>query len=129
MGGATILFVEDDDDARQGLRRMLIRDGYRVLMAIDEEDALERISYGLRPKVILLNQDGSTDDVLAIGVRIRAIGNLGGVPIVVIASKFEASQEGENMSVGGNDYICYWEGHDQLKDLLTYVTSEMAGGA
>lgn len=129
MDGANILFVEDDDDARQGLRRMLIRDGYRVLMAIDEEDALERISFGLRPNVILLNQDGSTDDVLAIGVRIRAIGNLSGVPIVVIASKFDASQEGENMAVGGNDYICYWEGHDQLKDLLTQVTSEVAGGA
>lgn len=129
MDGAIILFVEDDDDARQGLRRMLIRDGYRVLMAMDEEDALERISYGLHPNVILLNQDGSTDDVLAMGVRIRAIGNLGGVPIVVIAGKFDASQEGENMAVGVIDYICYWEGRNQLKDLLAQVTSEIAGGA
>ncbi len=38
----TILMVEPDDDVRPLLRTNLHRQGYRVIMTLDEEDALRK---------------------------------------------------------------------------------------
>ncbi|HLL72240.1 MAG TPA: hypothetical protein VK363_12440 [Pyrinomonadaceae bacterium] len=127
---ATIFLVEEDDDTRPVLRQNLQNYGYRVLLAVDEEDALERVGGGIvRADLFLINLVGKTPaEVLQIGRRIREHGKYDGhTPLVVIAEKYGADLEGTNANVDNNDWVTYLEEPDQLKNLLRRLTSELWG--
>jgi CheY-like chemotaxis protein len=51
----TILIVEDDEIARAGLSSVLRAHGYRVFLAADGREALDRLQDGLHADVILLD--------------------------------------------------------------------------
>jgi len=53
----TILMIELDDDTRPLLKQNLRNQGYRVIEALQEEDAIA-LAHGVRdrPELILLNQ-------------------------------------------------------------------------
>ncbi len=118
---ATIFLVEEDDDTRPLLKKNLQRYGYRVIVALDEEDALERLDGGnIRADLVLLNLVGkSPEDVLLIGRRIREHAKYDGhTPLIVMAEKYGADLEGTDVNVGGNDWITYPEDAEQLEHLL-----------
>ena len=50
-----ILVVEDDAGIREELSDLLKADGYEVIAAADGREALERLRWGLRPAVVLLD--------------------------------------------------------------------------
>lgn len=50
-----ILIVDDDPDIRDALGECLRFEGYGVHAAADGRDALDRLEFGLRPDVILLD--------------------------------------------------------------------------
>jgi DNA-binding response OmpR family regulator len=117
----TIFLVEEDDDTRPILKHNLQTDGYRVLVALNEEDALERVNgNGAYADLVLVNLVGkSTEEVLAAGRRIRTHAKYDGhTPLVVMAEKYGADVEGTDVNVGSNDWVTYLEDHDQLKNLL-----------
>ena len=116
---AVIFLVEEDDDARPLLKSNLERAGYRVLLALDEEDAHDRVGGGrLSADLILVNLIGKqSDEALQAGRRIRQDAELA-VPLVVMAEKYGADLEGTDVNVGGDDWITYPEDHDQLQNLL-----------
>lgn len=120
-GRGTILLVEEDEDVRPNLRRNLQKDGYRVLLALDEEDALERVDGGGVPADLVLIDlvDKSADEVLQVGRRIREHAKYDGhTPLVVLAEKYGADVEGTDVNVGDNDWITYLEDREQLNNLL-----------
>ena len=125
----TIFLVEEDDDTRPVLRRNLQNYGYRVRLALDEEDALERVGDGgfTRADLFLLNLVGKTPaEVLQVGRRIRAHGKYDGhTPLVVMAEKYGADVEGTNSNVENNDWVTYLEEPDQLKNLLRRLISKV----
>ena len=50
-----VLIVDDDPDIRDAVGECLRYEGYDVHSAADGRDALDRLEYGLRPAVILLD--------------------------------------------------------------------------
>lgn len=50
-----VLIVEDDAAIREELAALLRADGYDVITAGDGREALERLHWGLRPAVVLLD--------------------------------------------------------------------------
>ncbi len=117
----TIFLVEEDDETRPILRENLKRDGYRVLVALDEEDALERVNDGgARADLVLINVVGtSTEHALNVGRRIRKHAKYdGNTPLIVMAEKYGEDLEGTDVNVSGNDWITYLEDHDQLENLI-----------
>jgi CheY-like chemotaxis protein len=54
----TILLIEEDDDTRLILKESLIRYGYLVLLALDEEDAISRVDGGQVKGRFGLNKSG-----------------------------------------------------------------------
>lgn len=117
----TIFLVEEDDDTRPVLRHNLQTDGYRVLLAIDEEDALERVNgNGAYADLVMINLVGKPiEEVLATGRRIRAHAKYDGhTPLIVLAEKYGADLAGKDVNVDSNDWITYLEDHEQLKNLL-----------
>lgn len=123
---ATIFLVEEDDDTRPLLKGNLQLDGYRVVVALNEEDALERISGGLvQADLILVNLVGkSADEVLGAGRRIREHSEYDGqTPLVVMPEKYSKDVEGTEVNVDGNDWVFYLgEEPDQLRNLLGRLT-------
>lgn len=118
---ATIFLIEEDDDTRPLLRKNLKGYGYRVIVSVDEEDALERVGGGhVQADLVLINLVGkSTEEVLTMGRRIRAHMQYDGhTPLVVLAEKYGPELEGTNVHAGGNDWIAYLEDHDQLQNLI-----------
>jgi DNA-binding response OmpR family regulator len=116
---ATIFLVEEDDETRPLLKRNLEKAGYRILLALDEEDAQDRVGGGrLAADLILVNLVGvQPDEALQAGRRIRQHAELD-VPLVVMAEKYGADAEGTDVNAGGDDWITYLENHEQLTKLL-----------
>ena len=121
----TIFLIEEDDDTRPILKRNLQAYGYRVLVALDEEDALERVGGGhTHADLILINLVGETlEKALNVGRRIREHAKYDGdTPLVVMAEKYGRDVEGTDVNVDGNDWITYPEDADQLRNLLARLT-------
>jgi CheY-like chemotaxis protein len=122
-----ILLIEEDDETRAVLRKNLQKDGYRLLLAVDEADAFDRLSGNgqLRANLILINLIGKTpDEVLQVGQRLREHGKYDGhTPLVVMAEKYGTDVEGTDVNVGNNDWITYPEDAEQLHRLLARLTA------
>lgn len=126
---ATIFLIEEDDDTRGPLVYNLRGYGYRVLVSVDEESALDMVGGGHIPAdLILVNLVGkSADDALDLGRRVRERARYDGhTPLVVMPEKYGKDVEGTEANVGGNDWIFYLgEEPTQLRDLLERLTSEI----
>jgi DNA-binding response OmpR family regulator len=118
----TIFLIEEDDDTRPILKRNLLSYGYRVLVALDEDDAMERVGGGnTHADLILINLVGETlEKTLGLGRRIREHAKYDGhTPLIVMAEKYGKDVEGTDVNVSGNDWITYPEDADQLRNLLS----------
>ncbi|MDZ8183719.1 MAG: hypothetical protein RMX96_02505 [Nostoc sp. ChiSLP02] len=116
-----IFVVEPDDDVRPVLKYNLQTWGYEVIIAVDEEDAIQRTQRGRdRFDLILLNQDAkSIDEAIAFGAQIRQSTQLDSfIPIIIMAEKYGEDMEGQNIQVGDNEYVTYLEDGQQLKNIL-----------
>jgi DNA-binding response OmpR family regulator len=119
----TIFLIEEDDETRRPLVFNLRSEGYRVITAIDEEDALERVGDGghVHADLVLVNLVGKPlEEALRIGRRVREHAKYDGqTPLVVMPEKYSKEVEGTDVNVEGNDWIHYLgEEPGQLKNLL-----------
>jgi DNA-binding response OmpR family regulator len=118
----TIFLIEEDDDTRRILVENLRRRGYRVIVTLDEDDALERVDGGhVHADLVLVNLVGkSVDDALRIGRKVRTHARYDGqTPLVVMPEKYAKDLEGTDVNIEGNDWIHYLgEETDQLQNLL-----------
>lgn len=117
----TILLVEPDDTVRPVLRDNLRRWGYRVLLALDEEDAMQRIQEGQKHfDLILINQfEQSLHQTFEMGRRFRQSLDLFiSIPIVIMAECYGVELEGQNRQMGEREYVTYLEDGQQLRNLL-----------
>jgi DNA-binding response OmpR family regulator len=116
-----IFMIEEDDETRPILKYNLQRHGYRVLVALDEADALERLEAGVCADLVLINLLNKTaEELLSAGRRVRAHAKYNGhTPLVVMPEKYGKDVEGMDVNVEGNDWILYLgEEPDQLRNLL-----------
>ena len=122
----TILLIEQDDETRPLLMYNLRSQGFRAIVVLEEEDAIERMTgKNACPDVILLNQVKlSIDEFINMGRRIRrAAGFPCRTPIVVMAERFGVDMEGKDVLVGESEYVTYPEDAQQLMNLLHRLCS------
>ncbi|HEV2882467.1 MAG TPA: response regulator [Pyrinomonadaceae bacterium] len=125
----TIFLVEEDDDARPSLTANLRRQGYRVLVAADLEDAHEWVSGESRinADLVLLNLVRKTpEESVRLGRELREHAKYDGhTPLVVMPETVPAELEGKIVNVGGNDWVCYYdEDSNQLTTLLARLLNK-----
>lgn len=122
----TILLIEEDDETRRPLVENLRKDGYRVIVSIDEEDALERVESGhVHADLVLVDVVGKPfEEGLRVGRQVRKHAKYDGhTPLIVMPEKYSKDVEGTDVNVEGNDWIHYiGEEPDQLKKLLARLT-------
>lgn len=124
---ATILLVEEDDQTRYPLLRNLRDQGYRVIVAIDEQSAKDITSFAHeRLDLILINVVGkSLDEALRIGRTIRDAEKYDSIPLIVMAEKYGKDVEGTEVNVHGNDWFFYLgEESDQLISFIARMLSK-----
>jgi CheY-like chemotaxis protein len=120
MEQQTILFIEADDDTRNIIKANLRGDGYHVVAALDEEDALERTSGGrLRSDLILIDLDAPPYEVLDIARSIRRQAELPEqTPIVVMSCEYPLELVGRDVRVSAAEYITYLDGENPVGKLV-----------
>ena len=123
--GATVLVVEDDDEARAVLVRELGSRGYRIQEAQDGRSALERWEAS-RPDVVLL--DLGLPDMDGLDV-IRRIRNEAMTPIVILSGRFAEREKVEALDRGADDYVTKPFGLDELHARLRVALRRSTGPA
>jgi two-component system cell cycle response regulator DivK len=112
-----VMVVEDFEDNRFMMRRLLEMSGYRVLEAINGEEAVE-LAHRERPQLILMDLSLPQLDGLAATRRIRQYDSLRDVPIVAVSAHDTADFHADALAAGCNDYVTKPIDFDQLEALL-----------
>lgn len=120
--GKTVLVVEDFEDNRFMMRRLLEMSGYRVVEAVNGQQAVER-ARDERPDVILMDLSLPVLDGLAATRRIREEDGLGKVPIIAVSAHDSADFHAEALAAGCNEYVTKPIDFDQLVKLLDAIFS------
>jgi CheY-like chemotaxis protein len=114
----TVMVVEDFEDNRFMMRRLLEMSGYRVLEAINGEEAVE-LARREHPSLILMDLSLPLLDGLAATRRIRQLKELRNVPIVAVSAHDTADFHADALAAGCNDYVTKPIDFDQLEALLS----------
>ena len=111
-----ILVVEDVQETREGIEKLLLVDGYRVASARDEQDGIESARQQ-RPDLILVSLAGLPREVILSARRIRESAAIGeDVPVVVFC--VDEIGQGDEIAIGENVHVTRPDNFNQLRDLL-----------
>ncbi|HKU76544.1 MAG TPA: response regulator [Pyrinomonadaceae bacterium] len=111
-----ILVVEDVQETREGIQKLLLVDGYRVALARDEEDGIENARQQ-RPDLILVSLAGLPREVILSARRIRESAAIGeDVPVVVFC--VDEIAQGDEIAIGENVHVTRPDNFNQLRSLL-----------
>ena len=118
-----ILVVEDVNETRDGIEKLLKADGYRVTLARDQKDAIESARRE-RPNLILVSMAGLPHEVVIAARHIREFAGLGDtVPVVVFC--IAEINEGDEVAIGRNVYITRPDNFNQLRTLLACLLKKI----
>lgn len=111
-----ILVVEDVQETREGIEKLLLVDGYRITLARDEQDGIES-ARRQRPDLILVSLAGLPGEVIGSARRIRQKAAIGeDVPVVVFC--IDEIAQGDEVAIGENVHVTRPDNFDQLRGLL-----------
>ena len=111
------MVVEDFEDNRFMMRRLLEMSGYRVVEAVNGEQAVE-IALKERPHLILMDLSLPILDGLAATRRIRRNAELRHVPIIAVSAHDTSDFHADALAAGCNDYVTKPIDFEQLEALL-----------
>jgi two-component system cell cycle response regulator DivK len=101
---ATVLLVEDTEDNRQMMGRLLELSGFRVVEATNGQEAVEAAAR-VNPKIILMDLSLPFIDGLAATRRIRNLPGFNKVPIVAVSAHDTADFHHEALAAGCDAYL------------------------
>ncbi len=119
----SVLLVEDTEDNRIMMRRLLELSGYRVSEAVNGVEAV-RAAERETPDVILMDLSLPIVDGLAATRRIRQLPDLAEVPIIAVSAHDTADFHAEALAAGCDAYITKPIDYTELEDLITDFTAK-----
>jgi len=119
----TVLLVEDTEDNRSMMKRLLELSGYRVLEAVNGEEAVA-LAGQEQPGIILMDLSLPVIDGLAATRRIRRLTGLTGVPIIAVSAHDRADFHTEALAAGCDAYITKPIDFTELEDLISQLLSK-----
>ena len=111
------LLVEDFEDSRFMMRRLLEMSGYDVVEASDGEQAVQ-LAVQKQPSLILMDLSLPKMDGLAATRQIRQHKDLGKTPIVAISAHDSPESRTEALDAGCDEYVTKPIDFDQLGELV-----------
>ena len=124
MSGKTrLLIVEDDIFLQDGLRDLLTRDGYEVLLAGSLNEARLGLAEG-DPHLLILDVGLPDGNGFAFCQEIREQGYE--LPVLFLTARDEEYELVRGLNAGGDDYLCK---PFRALELLSCIRPCSAGGA
>ncbi len=120
-----VLVVDDSITVRRVTQRLLQREGYRVALAADGLQALERLQQE-RPAVVLSDIEMPRMDGFDLARNIRADASLEGLPIVMITSRIAEKHREHAKQLGVDHYLGKPYSEDELLRLVRQFTATEA---
>ena len=117
-----ILVVDDSITVRRVTQRLLLRDGYRVAMAADGLQALERLQEEI-PAVVLSDIEMPRMDGFDLARNIRADERMKGLPIIMITSRIAGKHNEHALELGVNHYLGKPYSEEELLRLIRQYCS------
>lgn len=119
----SVLLVEDTEDNRMMMRRLLELSGYRVSEAVNGLEAVKAAEQET-PSIILMDLSLPLVDGLAATRRIRQLPDLAEVPIIAVSAHDTADFHAEALAAGCDAYITKPIDYTELEDLITDLTAK-----
>lgn len=114
---AHVLLVEDTEDNRVMMRRLLEMSGFRVSEAVNGVEAVTRAEHD-EPQIILMDLSLPLIDGLAATRRIRELPVLKGVPIIAVSAHDTMDFHAEALAAGCDAYITKPIDYAELEGLI-----------
>ena len=118
----TVLLVEDTEDNRQMMGRLLELSGFRVVEATNGQEAVE-VAARENPKIILMDLSLPFIDGLAATRRIRDLPGLKNVPIVAVSAHDTADFHHEALAAGCDAYLTKPIDFSELEEVMHRMMS------
>jgi CheY-like chemotaxis protein len=121
----TVLLVEDTEDNRFMMRRLLEMTGYRVVEAMNGEQAVSLAKDEL-PSLILMDLSLPVIDGLAATRLIRKLPNLESTPIIAVSAHDTSDFQSEAIQAGCNSYVTKPIDFSELEELISQLLQNRA---
>ena len=115
--GVTVLLVEDTEDNRFMMRRLLEISGYRVVEATNGDEAV-KLAEAEQPGLILMDLSLPIIDGLAATRLIRKLPKLAKTPIIAVSAHDTSDFLTEALQAGCNSYITKPIDFNELEQLI-----------
>lgn len=116
----TVLLVEDTEDNRFMMRRLLEMTGYRVIEAMNGEEAV-KLARSESPKLILMDLSLPVIDGLAATRLIRKLPNFESTPIIAVSAHDTSDFQSEAIQAGCNTYVTKPIDFNELEQLIAQL--------
>ena len=121
MANELILIVEDMDLLREGLREILVNEGFRVITARHGREALDQMDAAL-PDLIISDITMPVMDGIDFYSAVRAHREWLGIPFIVLSARSDPADFMVSRNLGVDDYLVKPVSRD---DLVTIVRSRL----
>jgi two-component system cell cycle response regulator DivK len=115
MQGPTVLYIEDNDDNRTLVKRILMAEDIKVLEASDGAVGFD-IAVTCHPDLILMDINLPETDGYEWTARLKSMPELKGVPIVALTANVMRGDREKSMAAGCDGYIQKPVDVDRLPD-------------
>ena len=116
----TVLLVEDTEDNRFMMRRLLEMTGYRVIEAMNGEEAV-KLARSEAPNLILMDLSLPVIDGLAATRLIRKLPNSESTPIIAVSAHDTSDFQSEAIEAGCNTYVTKPIDFNELELLISQL--------
>ena len=113
----TVLLVEDTEDNRFMMRRLLEMAGYRVVEAMNGEEAV-KLAKTESPHLILMDLSLPVIDGLAATRLIRKLPQCESTPIIAVSAHDTSDFQSEAIEAGCNSYVTKPIDFNDLEELI-----------
>lgn len=117
-----VLLVEDTEDNRFMMRRLLEMSSYEVVEALNGKEAVD-LAEEAEPDIILMDLSLPVIDGLGATRRIRQLPNLNRVPIIAVSAHDTSDFHNEALAAGCDAYITKPIDFAQLEELVNKLVS------
>jgi chemosensory pili system protein ChpA (sensor histidine kinase/response regulator) len=117
-----VMVVDDSLTVRRVTQRLLVREGYRVVLAKDGLDALERLAEGV-PAIVLSDIEMPRMDGFDLVRNMRADARLRDLPVIMITSRIAQKHRDYAAELGVDHYLGKPYSEEDLLALIARYTS------
>lgn len=104
LNKGTVLYVEDNPDNRNLIRRVLVAEGYSMVDAINAGQAIQRLEDS-KVDLILMDINMPDMDGYTLTAKIKGIQKFSNIPIIAVTANVMRGDREKSLEAGCDGYI------------------------